>query len=824
MIHCMKCVWPVVLFMMAAAVSCKGNDNPEKGPVKIDDAKAGDPISVVDGKVRFFVGIADHAPRVCAGVSKTTLLDNAEYLYVNGTKYSLAADDSGNLYADVMENAEGSYNASLSFTGSSKWFGSNPTIDLKVPYGQVYDGSSLNSALLRFPMCGEYSESTGNMLMMSDNFGLVDLKIAGSVSVASVKIQAEDKELSGVFLNTAEGYVSKGQSSDFVVLNCTNKGEFVGGGNDFCLMVAPGSNGKAVVTICDATRKVMTTDIDLNVEAGQILSKTIEYKPDEDVLFYEGFDLCTWGGNVMGGSGSFGLSPSSATVSSTSSADLTGEEVGLSAVAYNVAGTGFIQPDVWNDVNGKNVGKVHRMSDSYIVSRNFADFAYLFRVQEFPGMVGVSYNVTTRGILCTPNFSNVDGFRKVKITMRFCPLAGLNDNLLVAVEDGGFVTEASLDGQKLSQDAITYVGNAGNLVLGNSAIEIPASMTAANRWQTVELIVDKATDGTRLHVCGNSSASGNHGFFVDSIVVTDLGEAMERSSLRVLYWNIQNGMWSDQANEFENFIKWVKRYEPDICVWCEAASIYKDGTSVSALLEDRRLPDGWAEVAKQYGHNYSALGGHRDNYPQEITSKYPITTLLKITDTDDEKKPISHGAAIQQVNVNGKILNIVTLHTWPQSYAYGVVSADREASTAENGGDKYREYEIKYILEHTVNASEYSSQTDWLMMGDFNSRSIVDNWYYKLAESSTAFLCQNAIKEGCDMVDIIGTKYPGMLISSTGGNSRIDYMYASPSMYTKVKNAVTVIDSFTSNHKDDMFGTSFYHPSDHRPILVDFEF
>ena len=169
------------------------------------------------------------------------------------------------------------------------------------------------------------------------------------------------------------------------------------------------------------------------------------------------------------------------------------------------------------------------------------------------------------------------------------------------------------------------------------------------------------------------------------------------SDLRLLYWNIQNGMWSDQANNYNNFVAWVKKYDPDICVWCESATIYKDNTNSAQASSARFLPDGWAALAARYGHAYTAVGGWRDNYPQTITSKYPIETLLKITDSDQAGKPVSHGAAIQRVTVKGRTINIVTLHTWPQAYGFGVGSADQAASAANKEGDKYREFEIKYI-------------------------------------------------------------------------------------------------------------------------------
>ena len=294
------------------------------------------------------------------------------------------------------------------------------------------------------------------------------------------------------------------------------------------------------------------------------------------------------------------------------------------------------------------------------------------------------------------------------------------------------------------------------------------------------------------------------------------------SDLRLLYWNIQNGMWSDQANNYNNFVAWVKKYDPDICVWCESATIYKDNTNSAQASSARFLPDGWSALAARYGHAYAAVGGWRDNYPQTVTSKYPIETLLKITDSDQAGKPVSHGAAIQQVTVKGRTINLVTLHTWPQAYAYGVGSADQAASAANKEGDKYREFEIKYICAQTVNNPAYASRQDWLMMGDFNSRSRVDNWYYGYPENDTRLLVHNHILDHTDLKDIIAERYPGSFISSTYGNARIDYMYASPSMYARVVNALTVMDKWTTATQSP-YVSNFYDPSDHRPILVDFE-
>lgn len=100
-----------------------------------------------------------------------------------------------------------------------------------------------------------------------------------------------------------------------------------------------------------------------------------------------------------------------------------------------------------------------------------------------------------------------------------------------------------------------------------------------------------------------------------------------KNNMRLLYWNIQNGMWSGQGDNYDKFVEWVRAYDPDVCVWCEAQSIYKTGTADKMDAADRYLVGNWGELAARYGHKYWYVGGHRDNYPQVITSKYPIENV-----------------------------------------------------------------------------------------------------------------------------------------------------------------------------------------------------
>ena len=309
-----------------------------------------------------------------------------------------------------------------------------------------------------------------------------------------------------------------------------------------------------------------------------------------------------------------------------------------------------------------------------------------------------------------------------------------------------------------------------------------------------------------------------------ALVLLCLGlSAREPSDIRLLYWNIQNGMWSDQPNNYDNFVKFVKEQDPDICVWCEAASIYYSNTADGIKTNDEKyLPFNWDSLAARYGHDYVYLAGWRDNYPQVITSRFPIKNVKRILGDPDDVI-VSHGAGWAQIEVQGHTLNLVTLHTWPHGFAYR--AEDREASQAEDGGHKYRAREMEFICEATVNTSKKARDEFWMMMGDFNSRSRVDAAQYSYPEDSPAYLVHDYIRSKTPYLDIIHEWYKGEFQPSTGGKSRIDYVYATPAMYNCIHyTKIFKSEGWLKVTRDPQNLSNFCHPSDHLPILVDFSF
>lgn len=302
-------------------------------------------------------------------------------------------------------------------------------------------------------------------------------------------------------------------------------------------------------------------------------------------------------------------------------------------------------------------------------------------------------------------------------------------------------------------------------------------------------------------------------------------QAKKPQNLRLLYWNIQNGMWSGQTTDYAEFVNFVKEQNPDVCVWCEASTIYYDGTDKSRPKEERYLPAHWHELAKRYGHKYTYLGGFRDNYPQVITSRYPIEGVRALTgEGEGSDTLVCHGAGWARINVAGQPVNIVTVHTWPQRYGYGV-AADKEArqkSAAANEGDLYRRTEMEYICRNTIGTVPDAAGQLWMMMGDFNSRSRVDNHQYHLKPDTTAYLVHDYILDYTPYIDVVHHKHPGEFITSTEGKSRIDFVYLTRPLYDRVTRAEIITTDYTRPVRDKTY--YFYHPSDHRPIIVDFAF
>lgn len=746
---------------------------------------------------------------------------------VNGTICEVQGTG-GSYYVEAPKSADDSYTAALLAPDAEKWCNpENPFENIIVPGSQFWNTTLADySSYPRFASIAPGAEKT---LEFKDKLSVANVTVKGSGSISSVKIRAKGGErISGrASYDAANGFVLT-EGFDWAVVNCTNHGQFAPMSSDgisIPVFFLPGQFSEGLeFTVCDSAHKMTRKTLTISsLKAGYVLSASFAYSPDSDLIFYEGFDNFVWGGDIMGGEGAPGYAPDSEEVGTSGAQSRTGYEDANVTVPYDCSGGGFIQSSALEE---GTVGDAHAMSDSYVISRNISDWSLLYRCQERPGYLAVGTGSKYRGAIRLPFLRNIESVCDLTLSFKFCLQPKFNDGgLLIQLINSGYVESCKIDGNQIDPLSRSYKSTYCEAKYSKSNVSvIPASAADPKEWHTAEITISNATNATLLDLRTASSAYGVHGFWIDDITLRAIPGSSRKGNLRVLYWNIQNGMWADQGNNYNNFVEFVKKYSPDICVWCEASSIYKTNTYTAAAESARYLPNNWATLAKRYGHNYAKLGGWRDNYPQEVTSIYPITTVLKITNSSTSGKPISHGAAIQSINVNGTVVYFVTCHMWPQSYGYGVSAADQAASTAAHEGDYYREFEIKYLLEKTINSETYADIENWLLVGDMNSRARSDNGTYNYSTSSTLFLTQDAVNNS-GLKDVIAERFPAPdnFLTSTYGISRIDYVHASPAMMDKVVNAFIIADQWTYKGANSTYVDAFRVPSDHRPILVDFE-
>lgn len=834
-----------VSFLLAGSLCCiscgkepdpgqtpSGDDTEQ--PTPGDGSQDSDKLEIIDGKARFYLAEPDNS--ILSALGKQITDWTAYTLSVGSKEYEINVDTQGKAYADVDASSAGTYNAVLTSEASSSYFGASKYIGLHHPYALAYH--TLKNTVSSFPLYASYSEETGNRLVFSMACSLLELTLTGDAKIASVKVENPSGDYmagKGNYMASKQ-YHSITEGVPFVVVNYTNSGNFVkltDAGTKIYIPIAAGSYTQGLdVRVCDSENRFC----DFRIEAFEVTSDkthkvTHAYKPDSDLIYFEGFDNFVWGGNIVGGGTTYGFAPSSEPMTVSGGKEYLGYEPALSSVSYDKAGAGFIQPETWSAVANKKVETASQLSPSYVRSRNIGSYSMLYRCQEYQGFVGVGTGNTYKGIFEPKVIPDVKNLTDLEISFDYCPKVGFRDNILLEVINGGKIISCTIDGEpaQIEETQTYYKGVTSSYVLRKDAVSVPTSTSAAKKWYHVSCEVEYVNDNTRFRLTTVDAGEGSHGFYLDNFMITRLKDRKKNAlvGLRVLCWNIQNGMWYDQDKNYNNFVEWVKKYDPDVCIWCEGETIFnKQGVKVYGA--ERTLPNGWKQLAARYGHNYMSKSADVDNYPQIITSKHPITVLKQFSETDDASRPIVHGSGVFQISYLGQTMNFITFHAYAQKYAPQYEGKDqslKDQSAANNEGDYHREHEVKYICDNIINGTEYSNCRNWLMMGDFNSKSRLDREHYS-GVPATTWLLHDYILDNTDMIDVIHERNDDKdFFSSVNGDSqRIDYMYVSPDMYSRIENAVILIDSWTTLSQDTSVSTGYFcKSSDHRPILVDFK-
>ena len=780
----------------------------------------GDPISVEGGKVLFFVEIPAEGSAIREALGYAGDSFSGYSVYVNGTKYDILTNKGGENYIQVAQAAGDKYEAYLVTDESQDLYGTLPTKDVVLPFSQFY--GTTKADFKNYPRYARYTAATGNVLSFKEAVALINLKMLGSVKLASVKVRALGGEtLSGrADYSYTSGAFSPKESLSEAVVNCTYNGNFVPLGAEIPIFIAPGTftSGLEITAVTDKHLVMHKTLTPGTIAAGTVYAPSLEWKADDNVLFFEGFDNFVWGGNIMAGSSGFGYAPDASAMTYTGGRARDGYARAYTKVNYNEAGTGYMQSDRWDDVKEATVASSHVLQDSYYTSRNLTDWTILYRAQEYQGVLALGTAETKRGVMKTPFFKNVAGTCDVVLSFDVCLQTGNTKGIQFQIHNGGHFESCTVNGVNKFPKTYQYKNTYAEAIFNDNLMTPASSAAAAKTWHHVELSILGATDASTVDFRSVTASGATLGMWVDNIKVTKVPGTEKKGNLRILYWNIQNGMWWDQGNNYDNFVAFVKKYDPDICVWCEAESIYTTGTANYAKAADRYLyytrPNNWTTLAKRYGHSYTQRGGRTDEYPQEITSKYPITLVQALT------SGLTHGAGHFQITVAGTRLNIVTTHPYPQNCNVG-----NHTTEAQKTSDNRRLSEMKTIVSNTFNNSKYASESNWMLIGDFNSNSPQDCWFGGYDRTNIAFAPQQYLLDNTDLQDVLYDFWNAddlctFCSTTLNATDRKDNIYASPGIFDQVQRAIVVNDQWTYNIVS-LGISNFKSPSDHRPILVD---
>lgn len=264
-------------------------------------------------------------------------------------------------------------------------------------------------------------------------------------------------------------------------------------------------------------------------------------------------------------------------------------------------------------------------------------------------------------------------------------------------------------------------------------------------------------------------------------------EPEKKESLRLISYNILEGMKLDKANDYESFVEWVNKYDPDILALQEANGFTQE--SLEAL-------------AKRFGHPYVITNLKvGDNYPVALTSKVPLEKRRRLT------KHVSHGCIFASLPNE---VNLVVTHLWPQNYWH---------EQGDGKGDDYRLFEINMVLDSTI--LKYPMETKWLLMGDFNSVAAIDKDGLSNPDGRNYDVHNRIAEVGFfDTVRHLNnvfqrttpTVYGGWNPEGTGKGSRIDFIYGTSDLLKDLIKSEIIYDDFTDNF------------SDHYPTMIEFKY
>ena len=781
----------VLAIFMVLLLGCAPVPDSEYG--QDSDANSGE-VSVTDGMKRLYLRI-DADPLMCelAGVDLSSgILD------VNGIEYEPIYNKGvDSWYVDVEESSFQSYTGVLTQQDSDFWYDESPISGIRIPEIQFNHKFADFAAI---PLVGGYDSSLGEYIGFRTPYSLLEFELNGMDDITSVRLSSPEPIAGKASWSRSEHEFVYTGTSEEILLNCTGASD----SQKYRFLVMGRKLASVTMRVCSGAHKSVEIPLgDIDLQPGDVYSRKLHLVPDPAQLWFEGFDLCVWGGDIVGKKS--GVAPSVTAPGVDGDDTLSGYEYAMNHVTSDAAGSGFIQKSFYQGQT--TVLQSHGMSDTYIRSRCFDRNRYMLRCREYDGYISVGTGDRSRGwfALYPLEKCGVSTVKNLDIRFRICIDSRSNDDVLFLING--------------SEDAIThwYIDDAGQALsdishYGTSdTLRFRTDVLGKGQWRNIRVLVDNCTDMTALHWLGASSEDGYHGFYLDEISICEQPEAWKKSDdkLRILSWNIQNGMWADQP-DYDNFVSFVSKYQPDICVWCEAKTNHQTGSG-SSLNSTPYLPDNWDRLAASYGHSHVSVSRRgKENFPQVVTSRYPIEKLLQIGDIPGGD-PVLHGAGLFCVRTALGDVHLLTIHLSPNPH---------DGTALE--GDNLRLYEITEILDATVNSTAYGHIPDWIVLGDFNAVSRNDIPFHGTPDNGTRYQVHDYIAENTSLTDVMATRYPHCFMYTTASSRRIDYVYMDENSYGRITDACVLTERWTDPQYTSI--SNFYTPSDHRPILIDMQY
>ena len=475
-------------------------------------------------------GFTEESRVVLDGTKLTWEADEA--LIINRKKYYVEINN-GKPVVHVDKAENGRYEAfypELLFDKSDMAF--------TLPFSQFYSENTISPNSL--PMYGVCEG--GKTLNMDAMCGIIRLNIVGEGYLTSIYVEdLSGNNIAGEYdFDGSSNEVSisdvKSISSQWVTLNCAGKEDkgaaLSSGGTKFHIVVPAGTyhNGFKI-RISDRNRKKVEKRYgsSYTIEAGEILDLgTIAYEPDENLLYAQHFDNCTWGGDIVAGTKGLGRG-SNATDLAPKSA--TGTEVAVRVKNSDTPGTEAVTDSEYSHYT-YNSGKLN-LSKAYMRNRGLDDWRLLYYAREYKGYIcgGNPANRDNRGIFRTPFVKSMGNTPCIaEISFRICLEQGYSGNIQVSAvgdADGDKITNGSglvflnywVDGKELDINPATSK-RLSQASQARNAIIIHAGDYAPGVWHDVKLKVGAFTNNTTLRIYPSIVREANNVFYIDDFVVT----------------------------------------------------------------------------------------------------------------------------------------------------------------------------------------------------------------------------------------------------------------------------------------------------------------